>query len=95
MKSIKQLACFMITALLTITSVTSALAGTWKNSPSGWRYEESGTYLKSAWVTDTTGTYHIGSDGTMDTGWYLENGKWYLLDPESGRMLTGWQWADG
>lgn len=95
MKRIKQLICIMTAALLTLTSIIPVFAGTWKDSPSGRQYEESGEFLKNTWITETSGTYHTDSDGFMDTGWLLDNGKWYLLDPADGHMLTGWQWVDG
>lgn len=31
----------------------------------------------------------------MKTGWARSGGKWYYLDPSSGKMLTGWQTVDG
>ena len=33
----------------------------------------------------------------MLNGWYNDDqdGKWYYLDPENGKMLVGWQKIDG
>ena len=33
---------------------------------------------------------HNGFFGEMKTGWILDAGRWYYLNPSSGEMLTGW-----
>jgi glucan-binding YG repeat protein len=39
--------------------------------------------------------YYLEETGAMHTGWLLDNGSWYYLDPSNGAMLTGGHWING
>ena len=74
----------------------------------GWVQAEDGTYyyyknnavVKGDWVKSKGLWYHMGADGTMDTGFIhivdSWGDGWYYLEPSNdkgtqGRMRTGWQ----
>lgn len=74
---------------------------------SGWfRFDENG-YMLYGWyaakAADGAETWYYlhgisdGMLGTMTEGWHQDeqDGKWYYLEPGSGRMLTGWQEIGG
>lgn len=54
--------------------------------------------MSDGWVMKpgTLDWYYV-KNGKLLKGWYLESqdGKWYYLDPVTGRMLTGWQLVNG
>ncbi len=39
--------------------------------------------------------YYFNTNGTMRTGWLIDNGKYYYFDKSTGKMLTGKQVIDG
>ncbi len=69
--------------------------GTWKLGPNGtWLFlDDMGNPMTNTWVYVNGAFYHLGPDGTMQTGWYEENGKRYYLNL-NGAMTTGWQLVD-
>lgn len=69
----------------------------WFKTDNGWQYkDESGKVLKSQWLYDKEqGVYcYLKEDGYRATGWFQDDGKWYLLDSR-GAMLIGWQHTGG
>lgn len=47
--------------------------------------------LVKGWYNDNGTWYNLSNEGKMNTGWILDSdGKWYMLDRESGAMRTGW-----
>jgi len=62
-----------------------------------WHFNEKGI-MDTGWYMDTAGAWYYlheasdGRKGAMDRGWHFEqsDGKWYYLDPENGKMKTGW-----
>lgn len=56
---------------------------------SGWKLEGGTAGTESAvWV-------YYREDGTKHTGWLLDQGKWYYLEPETGIMKRGFLQLDG
>ena len=49
----------------------------------------------TGWVKIKGSWYYFNYDGTMKTGWLLDNMKYYYLDKKTGKMLTGKQKIDG
>lgn len=72
-------------------------------SRTGWYHFNANGLMDSGWFRDELqdwyycNTEHDGWFGLMKTGWHhdLEDGRWYYLDPASGRMVTGWRQIDG
>ena len=48
------------------------------------------------WKKDGKNWYYLGdsNSGAMQTGWVLQNSKWYYLDKTTGAMKTGWAEID-
>ena len=76
----------------------------WKEYNGNWYYFRDGQLKKNYWVTDSSKHalwYHVGADGTMDTGFQYITDKtwgsgWFMLEDSNangmqGAMLTGWQ----
>lgn len=62
-----------------------------------WRYNDAlGESLKNTWFYDNqyNSYFHFNSRGNMQTGWLLDQGKWYFLGPY-GDMKTGWIFDNG
>jgi len=103
MKSRKKVITGMFTAamLLGSTCFVSAADNAWVKDATGWRYQNADfTYANSSWKQDKSGQwYHFNAAGYMQTGWILDNGKWYYMNhvPGSleGAMKTGWIWVNG
>lgn len=95
-KWIKEVAVLLVFALS--VRVESAYAG-WQRQGSVWKYETDGVWIKDSWVKADEGWYYLGKDGSMESGWKQDQGRWYFLNPvadgDYGKMLTGWQWIDG
>ena len=70
-------------------------------SKSEWYHFGTDNNMDSGWFLDgaTNKWYYLSTDhngffGEMKTGWILDNGKWYYLNPGSGEMITGWAHVD-
>ena len=64
-----------------------------------WPFAADG-YLKTGWILDANDNkwYLIDENSGMKTGWYKDaerNNTSYYLHPETGSMVTGWQFIDG
>ncbi len=82
-------ACIAATAM-TMASVVTTSATSWKQDGKGWWFENTdGTYVSNAWKQINGKWYAFDNQGYMRTGWFQENGIWYYLD-NSGAMRTGW-----
>ena len=82
-------ACIAATTM-TMASVVTTSAISWKQDGNGWWFENTdGTYVSNAWKQINGKRYVFDNQGYMRTGWFQENGKWYYLD-NSGAMRTGW-----
>ena len=67
-----------------------------------WMYFGTNGRMQTGWVKPGDYWYYLDSYGVMLTGWfnsdpnYLSDGstggKWYYLDPSSGKMVTGWKY---
>ncbi|MEO2076617.1 MAG: hypothetical protein ABGX20_14705 [Bacillus sp. (in: firmicutes)] len=57
----------------------------------------SGAMWKGRWYRDLGSGkwYYLQNDGVMKTGWFLDKGNWYYLDPKDGEMKTGWLYNKG
>ena len=69
----------------------------WIWDGTGWWYAyEDDTYPASEWVFIDENWYHFDANGYMQTGWLLDGGRYYYLNPVSdgtlGRMIVGWHW---
>jgi glucan-binding YG repeat protein len=85
------------TTTTTNTNTSTVVKNGWVQTDAGWKYnDENGKTLKNSWLFDKeVGVYcYLDADGLRVTGWFEDNGKWYLLDTK-GAMLTGWQDTDG
>ena len=69
-------------------------------------YTDEAGNMKTGWYQDPADGqwYYLqpnagAPQGSMKTGWLLENGRWYFLDTRAGgpmgSMKVGWQWIDG
>ncbi|WP_417123375.1 N-acetylmuramoyl-L-alanine amidase [Paraeggerthella sp.] len=63
----------------------------------GWQTIEGKRYffndscaMQTGWSKLDGAWYYLAGSGAMQTGWLKQGGAWYWLDPESGRMATGW-----
>lgn len=54
----------------------------------------SDTSTTSTNTTKSNNWYYLNSDGSMKTGWLLDNGKWYYLN-DNGTMITGTKTING
>ena len=50
--------------------------------------------MSSFWKEEA-GSWYYYEQGQKKTGWLCEGTDWYYLDPESGRMATGFVTVDG
>lgn len=55
---------------------------------------DSETAEKSGWQLED-GSWYFYEQGAKKTGWLLDGGDWYYLNPETGRMQTGFVVLDG
>ena len=86
--------------------------GTWTLTDGKWTFADSnGEAYKNKWAAVVNpyakkeaghsefDWFFFDENGFMMTGWVLDAGRWYYLNPVSdgtqGRMLTGWQLIDG
>ena len=73
--------------LAAVTVLAAAQAGTAYASTGP--ASESGVQTGAGFRKDRTGNMQ-GTDGTLKTGWVKTESGWYYLDPQTGRMMTGW-----
>ena len=76
---------------------TGKMATGWTTASDGHRYYFDGSgAMQTGWAKVGGTWYYLSGSGAMQTGWLSKGGSWYWLDPESGRMATGWaKAADG
>ncbi|MCL2222239.1 MAG: N-acetylmuramoyl-L-alanine amidase [Oscillospiraceae bacterium] len=67
------------------------LAGSWRHSNNGWRYEFDGGGFARGWHHINGESYFFNNAGYMQTGWVRDDqeGEWYFLRA-NGTMATGW-----
>ena len=73
------------------------------NGKTYWYHFDPQGYLNYGWFVDEAGDWYYlnpnsdGFLGRMLTGWHEDetDGNRYYLDPETGRMATGWRQIDG
>lgn len=51
-------------------------------------FNQSGA-METGWVFDGKDWYSYRDSGAMETGWFKYSGKWFFLDHDSGKMVTG------
>ena len=73
----------------------SVLQGTWKKNEKGfWFSAPDGSYPKASWekilYQGKPQWFFFNDEGYMATGWILDKGKWYYLNPQTGAMHEGW-----
>ena len=51
--------------------------------------------MEIGWVFDGKDWYHHKASGAMETGWFKYTGKWFFLDYETGKMVTGMHEVSG
>lgn len=69
----------------------------------GWYHFNSSGLMDYGWFRDEyLGWYYCNTAndgwlGKMKTGWHYDetDGHWYYLDPDTGRMVTGWKEIEG
>ena len=71
------------------------LEGAWKEEEKGWWFSASdGSYPKASWekilYQGKPQWFFFNDEGYMATGWILDKGKWYYLNPQTGAMHEGW-----
>ena len=87
----KRWAVAVITCALSAVMAVPAFAGSWKYINDQWKYQKGANkFAYDEWVEDQGGSYYIGNDGYMKTGWQQIDGQWYYLELETGKMQTGW-----
>lgn len=80
-------------------------SGTWVKDDSGWRYQQSGSYVSGSYAVNENGEqterlakqyingawWLFGADGYMESGWILDPAEhvWYYVDEQTG-MKSGW-----
>lgn len=73
----------------------------WERVNGAWYAFGADGYAKSGWVKawDKAGFfwYYIDINSGMKIGWHLDpqDHYWYYLDPQTGKLLTGWNFVDG
>ena len=73
---------------------TGKMATGWTTASDGHRYYFDGSgAMQTGWAKVGGTWYYLSGSGAMQTGWLSKGGSWYWLDPESGRMATGWEKA--
>lgn len=73
------------------------VTGTWlggQNEP--WKFKKSnGTYVTNEWAKINGTWYHFDQDSNMQTGWLLDQNKWYLLNPDGSMCANIWVLVNG
>lgn len=71
-------------------------AGTWIEEDGRWCFQlPNGEYVASSWRQINDRWYIFDENGWMRTGWYLDGGKWYYLDLDTGAMWRNAVTPDG
>lgn len=84
----KRMTAAILTAALTISSASVAMAGEWKEDSKGWWYQEDdGTYPASDWKEIDGRWYYFDGNGYMRRGWVQDQGTWYFMGAD-GAMST-------
>ena len=82
---------------------TAGADGAWFQDANGWKCKAAdGTWYTNCWKELTyqneKSWYRFDAQGYLVTGWYLDNGEWYYMNPNSdgklGKMMTGWQYIN-
>lgn len=88
------------------------VSGQWTEADGKWMFaDKNGAAYKNKWAAVANpyantaagqaafDWFFFDENGQMMTGWVLDGGKWYYLNPASdgtqGRMMIGWQLIDG
>lgn len=67
-------------SIMIISTNMTSLAGTWQESGPTWKYQkDDGTTAMSEWITDDGVWYHFDDKGILETGWIMDNEKYYFL----------------
>lgn len=74
---------------------TGAMQTGWLEDGGEKYYMDASGAMRTGWCNVEGGMYFFGTDGAMQTGWVENNGKRYYMDPETGRMCSGWRLVDG
>lgn len=83
---------------------SSNKTGTWTNDAVGrWFRYSDGTWPVGKWLELSRNGqqywYHFNASGYLTTGWILDGGIWYYLNPvadqNQGQMCVGWQQING
>lgn len=66
----------------------------WVYGSKGWWYQFKDGSWAVGWAllpwSGGTNWFYFDKSGWMQTGWVLDGGWWYYLDPATGAMQTGW-----
>ena len=62
----------------------------WFKIDEKWYYFLDYNCLVNVWAQINNFWYHFGRDGSMTTGWYEQDGRYYFLNMATGSMVTGW-----
>lgn len=81
----KKIALSSLIAALSLCTPIVGVQAEWKESSSGWVYEEKSKYV-TGWKYIDSNWYYFNQEGYMQTGWTYSNGAWWYLDPTSGRL---------
>lgn len=79
------------------TPTTTVKADQWVQSNGTWKYNDStGNPMKNRWFSDKNygKDYYLQADGSMATGWLMNNNSWYYLGSDGGKKM-GWQSVNG
>lgn len=68
----------------------------WKHNDRGWWYRYAdGSYPANCWAWIGSAWYHFDAEGYMQTGWFWDNGYYWLGDENDGSMhANGWTWCN-
>ena len=73
------------------------VTGTWlggQNEP--WKFKKSnGMYATNEWAKINGIWYHFDQESNMQTGWLLDQNKWYLLNPDGSMCANIWALVNG
>ena len=61
----------------------------WLEMSDGWHYFDEGKALLNTWAKIQSYWYRFNEKAIMQTGWYQNGDKYYYLNPNNGRMVTG------
>lgn len=73
-----------------------SLSGQWVQDDAGWWFKKtSGGFVSNQWAKISGKQYCFNAEGYMITGWYLENGIWYYLQPQGDMAEKTWVSVNG